>query len=100
MPGPTAPSLPERRARRRTAALNRGELRWAGRLLATCRVRDLDAAGAQVILDRPALLPDSMDLSIPSCGVRFQAGVRWRKGDRVGLILTDRQEIALSSEAT
>lgn len=88
--------LPERRRRRRQKVWLRGELAAGGRTLATCRVMDLDAVGAQVRLDGRCLLPAEFDLLLPATGSRRPAGILWRQGVLVGLRFDPPPSIGLS----
>ncbi|HRD47498.1 MAG TPA: hypothetical protein PLF78_13565 [Caulobacter sp.] len=77
--------LPERRRQRRQRVWLAGELHAGGRTLATCQVQNLDAAGAQVRLDGPCLLPVKFDLALPAAETQRQATILWRRGLLVGL---------------
>lgn len=78
---------PERRRGRRRRVWLAGELRAAGKTLATCRVQNLDSAGAQVRLDAPCLLPTALELVLPATETTRNAVILWRRGSLVGLDL-------------
>jgi len=78
---------PERRRWRRQRVWLTGEIRTAGRTLVTCRVQNLDAAGAQVRLDAACLLPAELELAMPTVGAVRPAVILWRRGNLVGLAL-------------
>jgi hypothetical protein len=87
-------ALPERRRRRRQAFDIPGELLDAGGRLTPCRIVNLDASGAQVMLDGARLLPTRLTLTLrlQSATVTYGATILWRRGNRVGLELADRRE--------
>lgn len=81
---------PERRRQRRQRVWLSGELRAAGRTLATCRVQNLDASGAQVRLDGACLLPAELVLAMPTVSAERPVVILWRRGSLLGLGLRDR----------
>jgi hypothetical protein len=86
--------LPERRRRRRQAVSVVGELLGAGGVVTPCRLVNLDADGAQVLLRGARLLPTRLTLKLPmqDVTVTYSATILWRRGDLVGLGLADRQQ--------
>jgi hypothetical protein len=88
-------TLPERRRRRRQAFDVRAELRGAGGAVVPCRIVNLDATGAQVRLDGARLLPTDLALLLPTgpVAVTYSATILWRRGNLIGLGLSDRQEL-------
>lgn len=78
---------PERRLRRRQRVWLAGELRVGDKTLVTCRVENLDSAGAQVRLDSACLLPAELELVMPGADSSRNAVILWRRGGLVGLEL-------------
>ena len=58
-----------------------------------CLLRNLSAYGAKVIIADAFRLPDSFNLRVPHHDQTHRAKVIWRKGDAVGLRLSDVEEV-------
>ena len=79
-------AMQERRTSSRKKSFLKGTLYFDNRLSsAECLVRDLSEQGARVQFSSPVRLPDMVELYIPVRDQTFEAKVRWRRDDEVGL---------------
>jgi hypothetical protein len=51
----------------------------------SCVIRDLSETGARMILSETVAIPEFVSLHIPQKDETYQARVKWRHGDEVGL---------------
>lgn len=89
----TADSI-QRRSRPRGRSLLAGKV--ASRdasLTVDCVIRNLTPDGAMVEMSAPHLVPNEIHLMQVSEGVAWDAEVRWRRGNRVGLKLGARHDL-------
>jgi hypothetical protein len=56
-----------------------------GLIATNCVVRNTSATGARLIVVDPTRLPDAFKLRIPRKKQAYQARVRWRRRDHVGV---------------
>lgn len=76
----------ERRRHLRRHVLLAAELRSVGgRYRVEGMARDLSESGARVDLPPSALVPESVELTLPARGKKWPATVRWRRGTQIGL---------------
>jgi hypothetical protein len=74
---------------------NRSRARWASSLTGhvllqdgsclPCLIQDFSAAGARIKVSATATLPDTFDLSFPLTRATFEAHVRWRTEEELGV---------------
>ena len=50
-----------------------------------CLVRDISEGGARLMFDSPDLIAETLKLHLPIGEQTFQANVRWRKGNEMGV---------------
>lgn len=58
-----------------------------GRKSRSCVIRDIAYEGARIIVADPADIPNEIDLHIPKRKRIAHASVRWRRGDKLELVL-------------
>ena len=76
----------ERRAFARHKTLIKGRIYFNNRLSSVdCTVRDLADIGARLEIPENVTLPDSFELYLPTRDEHFQARVKWRKGNNLGI---------------
>jgi hypothetical protein len=62
-----------------------------------CAVRSISAHGARIVLPDAFRVPDEFDLAIPHHEAMHHAQVTWRKGESLGLALSDVAEHVASA---
>ncbi len=78
--------MTERRAFARHKTLIKGRIYFNNRLSSVdCTVRDLADIGARLEIPENVTLPDSFELYLPTRDEHFQARVKWRKGNNLGI---------------
>ena len=84
--------MEERRREVRLRSLLGGRISFR-RLQSTmdCVVRNIAPHGAMVVFPHTALTPTEFNLEIPHRGEAYAAKIIWRKHDRAGLALSDRE---------
>jgi hypothetical protein len=76
----------ERRASARHKTFIKGRILFNNRLSSMdCIVRDISDTGSRLEFSENVVLPDAFELYIPHKDGHFQAQVRWRKGDNIGV---------------
>jgi hypothetical protein len=91
----------ERRRHTRHKSFLRGCIYYNNRRSAVdCLIRDMSEAGAKLIFSSVVTVPDAVDLYIPQREQMLRAHVQWRKGDEMGVTLTEAElrEGGLASE--
>ncbi|MER8389166.1 PilZ domain-containing protein [Mesorhizobium sp. M1428] len=84
---PTEPK-PDRRLHQRTPVLKDATITTGRRDMdISCSVCNQHERGAELRVAADALVPDRFVLFIPEDGATYQAVVRWRKNDRLGVQL-------------
>jgi hypothetical protein len=79
----------QRRIQSRTKCL-RGRVYFnSGRKSQPCLIRDIAYEGARIIVAKSAEIPNDIDLYIPKRKRIAHASVRWRRGEKLGLALSD-----------
>lgn len=77
-----------RRSPRQTKCLSGRIYFHNGRKSQPCLIRDVAYEGARIIIAKPAGIPNEIDLYIPTRKRLAHASVRWRHGDKLGLVLS------------
>jgi PilZ domain len=79
-------AMTERRALARHKTFIKGRIYFNNRLSSVdCIVRDLADIGARLEIPENVTLPDSFELYLPTKDEHFQARVKWRKGNNLGI---------------
>jgi hypothetical protein len=60
-----------------------------GRKSRPCVIRDIAYEGARIVVADPVDIPNEIDLHIPKRKRIAHASVRWRRGDKLGLVLNE-----------
>jgi hypothetical protein len=60
-----------------------------GRKSRPCVIRDIAYEGARIVVADPVDIPNEIDLHIPKRKPIAHASVRWRRGDKLGLVLNE-----------
>jgi hypothetical protein len=80
----------EKRKQARSRAFLGGEIAFNRRRSTfECCVRNISPAGAFIVLDSTAVIPDEFDLSIRARESSLRAQLIWRSADAVGVRFTD-----------
>jgi hypothetical protein len=83
----TAAAEPGKREARRQRVLKGASiLRGIASSEIRCTVRNMHKHGAELKVPLEAPLPQEFLLYVPVDGVAYRSQVRWRKGDRVGVV--------------
>lgn len=82
-----SPPLSERRARVRQRAFLKGVVWFNHRAACVdCTIRDISEHGARVVVNSStALIPNTVELEIPSKDQMLHSTVRWRTGNEMGV---------------
>ena len=85
----------DRRQGQRRRTLVRGRICYGdyGVISLSCTIRNISSDGALLSLRGNPPLPSKFTLLHVLDGVAFDARLAWRKGDLVGVILDDRQDL-------
>jgi hypothetical protein len=59
-----------------------------GRNWANCLIRDISYEGARIVFTNRLKIPDSFLLTIPEKKRMLHANVRWRHGNRIGVVFS------------
>jgi hypothetical protein len=90
--------LPERREEPRLRCLLTGRIVLeAHQSTMDCTVRSMSAHGARIVASDPFRVPDEFDLAVPHHDEMHHAQVVWRKGENLGLALSDVAEHVAAS---
>jgi hypothetical protein len=57
-----------------------------------CLIRDISPTGARLELSGAATIPDRFTLLVPQTGKTFEATIKWRRGDEVGVAFESGQD--------
>ena len=78
--------MEENRTSPRRRTLLTGKIVYGGETYTSdCTIRDLSETGARVWVQKPFSFPDSVILLEPRKFVAYEAAVKWRHGDQMGL---------------
>jgi hypothetical protein len=78
--------MKERRALTRHKTFIKGRIYFNNRLSSVdCILRDLGDNGGRPEVPENVAIPDAFELSIPTKDEHFQARVKWRKGNNLGV---------------
>jgi hypothetical protein len=76
----------ERRRDERVKSLLKARIYFNHRMASyECTIRNLSAHGAKVAIDKNAAIPNDFELEIPSKGKFYQATLRWRDAEGIGM---------------
>src|SRR5688572_8892644 len=93
MTDPLIEPFVERRSEPRVGSLLSGTIVFHGNLATLdCTVRSISAHGARVELAEIFRMPEEFNLVVPHHDQVHHAVVKWRKGERAGLLLSDVEE--------
>ena len=59
-----------------------------GRCSLDCLIRDISYEGAQIVFSDPVNISDVIRLAIPKQNRMMDTSVRWRHGNRIGVVFT------------
>jgi hypothetical protein len=81
--------MPERRRSVRQKCRLRGRVYFNnGRNWANCLIRDISYEGARIVFTNRVKIPDAFLLAIPAKNRMLHANVRWRHGNRIGIVFS------------
>jgi hypothetical protein len=76
----------ERRRAERVKSLLKARIYFNHRMASCdCTIRNISAHGAKVAIDKNAAIPNDFELEIPSKGKFYQATLRWRDAEGIGM---------------
>ena len=69
-----------------------------GRSSMDCLIRDISPTGARLELSGASTIPERFTLLVPQKGKTFEATIKWRRGDEVGVVFETGQETPAPSD--
>jgi hypothetical protein len=88
-----SPSADRRRTQRRRSLLTAKLATRDASLTIDCVIRNLSPEGALVETTSPHLIPHELHLMQVREGIVWDAGIIWRNGNRIGLVLGERHDL-------
>lgn len=90
---PTMPEIIERRGVERTYQELSAVYQTADGAEIPCKFLDFSLMGARVSFDDASGIPDQLTLVVPDVGLRYDAEVRWRKDNDIGVLFNKAERI-------
>jgi hypothetical protein len=88
--------MPERRSASRQKTFLQGRLFFDnGRASVDCLIRDISEHGAKLRFSSAVATPDAVELHIPNKRESYQARVKWRNGEEIGVSFKQEEGAAL-----
>lgn len=89
-----ADSADDRRGSRRDRVLLSGKIVYGPGYTADCRIRDLNEAGARLVLAPNQTAPRDFHLIVVRDGLAYRAHRLWSKEEEAGVFFGDRHDLA------